>query len=116
MVSEFGFEASEDGPVEQQGTYAFQSNSIAYHLGVFDEKPWLGGAVYWALEDFVCRPEWAGGNPDPDPPIFQKGLIDLAGNLKPSFAGVQQAFRATAQVGPVANATPPRTGSASASR
>jgi len=130
FVSEFGFEASQDGPVEQQGTYAFQSNSITYHLGVFDEKPWLGGAVYWALEDFVCRPEWAGGNPDPDPPVFQKGLINLQGQLKPSFAGVQQAFRATVQVGgtsplpaptvspapPAAGTSPRRSGSAAASQ
>jgi beta-glucuronidase len=122
FVSEFGFEASQDGPVEQQGTYAFQSNSIAYHLSVFGEKPWLGGAVYWALQDFVCRPEWAGGNPEPDPPIFQKGLITQAGQLKPSFAGVQQAFRATVQVGGAGAPAPPAkakrtpTGSAAASQ
>ena len=130
FVSEFGFEASRPGPVEEYGTYAFQSDAIGYHLGVFDEKPWLGGAVYWALEDFVCRPEWAGGNPDPDPPVFQKGLINLQGQLKPSFAGVQQAFRATVQVGgtsplpaptvspapPAAGTSPRRSGSAAASQ
>jgi beta-glucuronidase len=106
FVSEFGFEASQDGPVEQMGTYAFQTNAIQYHLGVFDEEPWLGGAVYWALQDFVCRPEWAGGNPEPDPPLFQKGLIDQQGQAKPSFAAVQQAFKATVQVGGAA-ASPP---------
>ena len=100
LVSEFGFEASSDGPVEEQGTYAFQANSIAYHLSVFARKPWLAGAVYWALQDFVCRPDWAGGNPFPDPPIFQKGLIDLHGQLKPAFAVVRQSYRATVQIAP----------------
>jgi beta-glucuronidase len=116
FVSEYGFEASQAGPVEQQGTYAFQTDAIEYHLGVFDEKPWLGGAVYWALQDFECRPEWAGGNPEPDPPLFQKGLIDQAGQAKPAFAAVQQAYRATVQVGgpPAAKATRRRTGSARA--
>lgn len=98
FVSEFGFEASRPGPVEEYGSYAFQSNSIAYHLGVFAQRPWLAGAVYWALEDFECRPTWAGGNPLPSPPLFQKGLFDVNGNPKPSFAGVQQAYRATVQV------------------
>ncbi|HEY5319058.1 MAG TPA: glycoside hydrolase family 2 TIM barrel-domain containing protein [Solirubrobacteraceae bacterium] len=98
FVSEFGFEADRVGPVEEQGTYAFQSDSVAYHLAVFAQKPWLAGAVYWDLQDFICRPMWAGGNPLPDPPFFQKGVVDEYGNLKPSFAGVEQAFRATVQV------------------
>jgi beta-glucuronidase len=98
FVSEFGFEANRAGPVEEYGTYAFSSDAIAYHLGVFARKPWLAGAVYWALQDFACRPTWAGGNPIADPPFFHKGLVDLSGNLKPTFAGVEQAFRATVQI------------------
>lgn len=127
FVSEFGFEADRAGPVEEQGTYAFQADSIAYHLGVFAQRPWLAGAVYWALQDFVCRPLWAGGNPLPDPPFFHKGLIDLNGNPKPTFAAVQQAFRATVQIAraPVApypiakrgrRRTTPRTGTGRAWR
>lgn len=98
FVSEFGFEANRPGPVEEYGTYAFGSDAIAYHLGVFAQRPWLAGAVYWALQDFACRPLWAGGNPLPDPPFFHKGLVDLLGNVKPTFATVQQAFHATAQI------------------
>ncbi|MDQ6777085.1 MAG: hypothetical protein M3071_12915 [Actinomycetota bacterium] len=98
FVSEFGFEADRAGPVEEYGTYAFQGDAIAYHLGTFAQRPWLAGAVYWALQDFVCRPLWAGGDPLPDPPFFHKGLVDLNGNLKPTFAGVAQSFRATVQV------------------
>jgi beta-glucuronidase len=99
MVSEFGFEANRDGPLEERGTYGFQANAAAYHLSVFASKPWLSGAVYWALQDFVCRPAWAGGNPSPDPPFFHKGLVDLQGGLKPSFAAVAAAFAGVVQVG-----------------
>jgi beta-glucuronidase len=120
MITEFGFEASSDGPVEDQGTYAFQTNSIAYHLSVFAQKPWLSGAVYWALQDFVCRPGWMGGNPFPDPPIFQKGLLDLQGQPKPAFDAVKQAYRTTVQIGPFTptgvTPYPLRTGTAGASR
>jgi beta-glucuronidase len=99
FVSEFGFEANRDGPVEERGTYGFQANSAAYHLSVFATKPWLSGAAYWALQDFVCRPAWSGGNPWPDPPFVHKGVVDLRGGLKPSFAAVAAAFGAVAQVG-----------------
>jgi len=116
FVSEFGFEAGSSGPVEDQGTYAFQANSIAYHLGEFAQRPYLAGAVYWALQDFVCRPGWAGGNPSPDPPIFQKGLIDMDGNPKPAFAVVQQSYRATVQVAPRARRVSARGDSGAGSR
>jgi beta-glucuronidase len=100
FVSEFGFEANRDGPVEERGTYGFQTNSALFHLAVAGSKPWLAGAVYWALQDFVCRPAWSGGNPWPDPPYFHKGLVDLAGGLKPAFAAVAAAFGDVAQVAP----------------
>ena len=48
----------------------------------------------------------------------RQGLIDQAGQAKPAFAAVQQAYRATVQVGgpspPAAKATRRRTGSAPA--
>jgi beta-glucuronidase len=100
MVSEFGFEANRDGPVEERGTYEFQSNSAAYHLGVFATKSWLSGAIYFALQDFVSRPGWGGGDPWPDPPWVQKGLVDPSGNLKPAFAVVSAIYHATAQLAP----------------
>jgi beta-glucuronidase len=99
FVSEFGFEANREGPVEERGTYAFQLDSALYHLGVFAQKPWLAGAVYWALQDFVCRPGWNGGNPVSDPPFFHKGLVDLQGDPKPAYAAVAATYAATVQVG-----------------
>ena len=77
-----------------------QANSIAYHLGVFSTKHWLSGAIYFALQDFAARPNWGGGDPWPNPPWVQKGLVDLSGNLKPAFAVVSSIFHATRQIAP----------------
>ena len=100
MVSEFGFDANRDGPVEERGTYEFQSDSAAYHLGVFASKPWLAGAIYYTLQDYASRPGWAGGNPWGTPPFVQKGLIDLNGNSKPAFPVVSAIYHATSQIAP----------------
>lgn len=102
MVTEFGFEANRDGPVEERGTYPFQSNAAAFHLDVFATKPWLSGALYFTLQDFAVTPGWTGGNPWPDPPFLHKGLIDLHGQAKPAFAVVAQIFHATRQIGALA--------------
>jgi beta-glucuronidase len=99
MVTEFGFEANRTGPVEERGTYAFQSDAAAFHLGVFASKPWLSGAMYFALQDFAVTPGWTGGNPLADPPFLHKGLLDLSGHEKPAFSVVSQIFHTTRQVG-----------------
>jgi beta-glucuronidase len=104
MVTEFGFEANRHGPVEERGTYEFQADAAAYHLGVFATKPWLSGAIYFALQDFAARPGWGGGDPWPSPPWVQKGLVDPAGNLKPAFGTVSSIFHATTQLGPLRRA------------
>ena len=100
FVSEFGFDGSRHGPVEERGTYEFQSNSAAYHLHVFATKPWLSGAIYWLLQDFAASPGATGGNPWPDPPFVQKGLFDLLGNPKPAFSVVASIYKATVQIAP----------------
>ncbi len=99
FVSEFGFEGSRNGPVEERGTYASQSNATAFHLGVFASKPWLSGAIYFPLQDFAARPGWDGGDPQGDPPWVQKGLVDRQGNPKPAFSIVQSIYRSTRQIG-----------------
>ena len=98
MISEFGAEANREGPVEERGTYAFQRDFLAFHLAVYATKPWLSGAIWWALQEFRVRPFWDGGNPRPESPIHQKGLVTLDGVRKPAFADVQAAFRATRQI------------------
>jgi beta-glucuronidase len=97
MVTEFGAEANRDGPVEEKGTFAFQQDFVRYHLGVYATKPWLSGVLYWALNEFRVKPQWAGGNPRPASPIHQKGLIAYDRERKPAYADVQGSFRATRQ-------------------
>jgi beta-glucuronidase len=101
-VTEFGFDANRDGPVEERGTYEFQSNTIANHLGVFASKPYLSGAMYFALQDYWAWQGYSGGNPRPDSPLNQKGVVDQQGRHKLSFPVVSQIFHQTVQIGPVA--------------
>ena len=100
LVTEFGFEANRHGPVEERGTYEFQANAIAYHLGVFATKPWLSGAIYFALQTFAAKPGWGGGDPLPDPPWVEKGLVSQIGAPKPAFSVVSAIYHATIQIAP----------------
>jgi beta-glucuronidase len=100
VISEFGAEANRSGPVEERGTFEFQNDFIGFHLGVFATKPWLSGAIWWALQEFRVRPNWDGGNPRPNPPIHEKGVVTFDGALKPGFAELQRRFRATPQIAP----------------
>lgn len=99
MVTEFGAEANRDGPVQERGTYAFQSDFVDYHLGVYATKPYLSAAVYWALEEFRVRPQWDGGDPHPNPPFHEKGLVSRTGVKKPAYYEIQRIYRATRQFG-----------------
>ena len=100
LVTEFGFDGNRTGPVEEYGTYQFQANMLAYHLGVMASKTWLSGAILQTLQDFVAYPGYNGGNPWPASPINQKGLVDLYGSEKPAFAVVAASYRSTQQIGP----------------
>jgi beta-glucuronidase len=100
LISEFGFDANRNGPVEERGTYQFQSDAAAYHLHVFASKPWLSGAIYFMLQDAATFLGYSGGNPWPQPPFDQKGLVDQYDNPKPAFATVASIYRATMQIAP----------------
>ncbi|MEA2244209.1 MAG: beta-glucuronidase [Solirubrobacteraceae bacterium] len=97
FVSEFGAEANRSGPVEEKGTYEYQQDFVNFHLGVHASKPWLSGSIYWALQEFRVRPNWDGGNPHPDPPIHQKGLLRFDGSKKPAWFDVERLFKSTQQ-------------------
>ena len=98
MVTEFGAEANRDGPAEEKGTWQFQREWIDYHLRVYASKPWLSGAVYWALNEFRIKPDWEGGNPRPAPPLHQKGLLGYdTWARKPAWDDVRRWFSQTAQ-------------------
>jgi len=99
VVSEFGAEANRSGPADERGTYQFQSQFVTGQLGVFAATPWLSGAIYWALSDFLVRPGWTGGNPYPTPPLFSKGLLAFDGAAKPAWTVVHQAYTSTQQIG-----------------
>jgi beta-glucuronidase len=122
MITEFGFEGSANGPVEQRGTYQFQTAAAAFHLGVFASKPYISGAMWFALQNFAARPGWGGGDPFPNPPFVQKGEIDIAGNpVQPLFSTIQSIYESTVQIAPAVTAprrrtTGARTGSARGSR
>jgi hypothetical protein len=98
VISEFGAEANRSGPAEEKGTYEFQQDFVNHHLGVYATKPWLSGAIYWALQEFRVRPNWDGNNPRPQPPIHQKGLVTFDGAPKPAFADVQRIYTSTPQI------------------
>jgi beta-glucuronidase len=100
FITEFGFDGNRNGPVEERGTYQFQANAVAFHLGVFASKPWLSGAMYFLLQDTVAFPGYSGGNPWPDPPFNQKGLLGLDGNPKPAWSVVASAYHQTVQIAP----------------
>lgn len=96
-VTEFGAEANRIGPVEERGTYEFQQAFVNFHLEEIAKHPWLSGATYWALQEFRVRPNWDGGNPRPNPPFHQKGIITLTGEKKPAYFDIQRLFRAVEQ-------------------
>ncbi|HWT25583.1 MAG TPA: glycoside hydrolase family 2 TIM barrel-domain containing protein [Solirubrobacteraceae bacterium] len=97
-VTEFGAEANRDGPVEEKGTWAAQEAFANYHLGVYATKPWLSGASYWALNEFRIHPGWEGGNPRPQPPIHQKGLLMYGTwQRKPAWNDVRRWYARTPQ-------------------
>jgi beta-glucuronidase len=100
FVTEFGFDANRNGPVEERGTYQFQANAAAYHLAVFASKPWLSGAIYFLLQDSISFVSYTGGNPWPDPPFLHKGLLDFQGNQKPAWGMVASSYRRTRQIAP----------------
>jgi beta-glucuronidase len=99
LVSEFGAEANRSGPVEEKGTFEFQQDFVRYHLAVHGSKPWLSGSLYWTLQEFRVRPNWEGGNPLPNPPFHEKGLLRMDGSKKPAWLDVQRLFKATPQLG-----------------
>ena len=93
FVTEFGAEANRDGPIDEKGTYAFQSELLRYHLETYHQKnAFINGAIVWILRDFRVQPGWDGGNPKPTPPVLRKGLVDELGNRKPAFYDVRDMF------------------------
>ena len=100
MISEWGYGADRTGPVEDRGTYAYQVDEMKFSMGVFARKPWLSGAIWFAMQDFAAKPGFDGGDPLGHPPIVDKGVLDQFGNEKPSFAVMSSLYHATRQIAP----------------
>jgi beta-glucuronidase len=100
MVTEFGFGANRNGPIEVRGTYQYQDDNITYALGVMNQMSWLAGAIWFPLQDFAAEPGYDGGEPIGDPPFVDKGVIDQYGNKKPGYDVMQALFDATQQLTP----------------
>ena len=94
-MTEFGAEATMDGPVSQKQTYAFQSDYIRRTLSIVGSLPFMSGAIYWTLREFAVKPYWDGGA-HPHHPIrdslHHKGLISYAGTRKPAWNVAAQLF------------------------
>jgi hypothetical protein len=98
VMTEFGAEATYDGPAKVKETYAFQTNYIRKTLRVVKNESFLSGAIYWTLQEFAVKPEWDGGAKRAGVPrdaIHNKGLITYDGRFKPAWTTTKQLFAAT---------------------
>jgi hypothetical protein len=68
---------------------------VRFHLDAYAKRPFVNGAVAWILKDFKVRPEWTGGNPQPESPWNQKGLVDREDHRKPAFGVTARIYRKT---------------------
>ncbi|MFL5841869.1 MAG: glycoside hydrolase family 2 protein, partial [Thermoleophilaceae bacterium] len=93
FVTEFGAEGNRSGPREEKGTYEFQKEFMRFHLATYAKRPWISGAIAWVLQDFKVRPQWTGGNPQPDSPWLRKGVVDERGRHKLAWSPTRKSFR-----------------------
>ena len=55
--------------VDEKGTYSFQRQLVEDHLATYDSKPFVNGALVWALRDFRVRPQWVRSLHAPAPAL-----------------------------------------------
>src|SRR3712207_771271 len=90
VLTEFGAEATKDGPATEKQTYAFQAAYLDGMLDAVARSP-ADGAIYWTLHEFAVKPFWDGlTNADPRPDvavdaIHNKALISYDGRRKPAW-------------------------------
>ena len=97
MVTEFGAEANRDGRSRRRAPTPSSRTSSLPARRLRARSRGCSGAIYWALQEFRVRPDWDGGNPRPQPPLHQKGLITYDGVRKPAYFDVQRIYKATKQ-------------------
>ena len=96
MITEFGAEATFDGPEHVKETFAFQANYVDKTLDIVDRASWLSGAIYWTAREFYVKPNWDGGaeRAVPRDALHNKGLISYDGVPKPAFYEAKRRFEA----------------------
>jgi beta-glucuronidase len=87
VLTEFGAESTFQGPASEKETFAFQSLYVRQVLDIVEQRPFVGGAIYWTLREFAVKPNWDGGakRPVPRDGIHHKGLITYSGHRKPAW-------------------------------
>jgi beta-galactosidase/beta-glucuronidase len=98
IITEFGAEATLNGPASEKQTYQFQRNYLVNTLRVVDEEPWLAGAICWTAREFYVKPRWDGGAGIPSEDrdaLHNKGLLHYDGSPKPAFTEAQRLFART---------------------
>jgi beta-glucuronidase len=97
LITEFGAEATFDGPPTVKETFAFQSRYVDRTLDIVERTNWLSGAIYWTAREFYVKPDWDGGaeRDVPRDALHNKGLITYDGAPKPAFYEAKRRFQAT---------------------
>jgi len=101
IVSEFGAESNTLNASGAPGSYGFQSDLLARHIGVYAADPKLTGMLVWDLRDYPLVPQFYGGSIVFKLPslkliegINQKGLFTYGESAKPAAAVVARLFKA----------------------
>jgi len=98
VMTEFGAEATENGPASDKQTYAFQKSYINETLNLAADLPQLSGAIYWTLQEFAVKPNWDGGaqtNAALRNSIHHKGVIARDGTRKPGWHALRDDIAST---------------------
>ena len=98
VMTEFGAEATMDGPANVKETYAFQSRYIDSNLSLIRRLGFMSGAIYWTLREFAVKPDWDGGakRDVPRDSIHNKALLHYEdGRRKPAWDVVARHFATT---------------------
>jgi beta-glucuronidase len=113
VMTEFGAEATMDGPVDVKETFAFQADYLKHYLEMLERLPFMGGGIYWTLREFAVKPRWDGGAERKQVQrdgIHNKGLIDYeTGARKPAWKIAAREFART----PLYSSSQPRAVAAS---
>jgi beta-glucuronidase len=100
VMTEFGAEGREElagAPIDKKGGYAFQAMLAGRTLDVVDRTPFLSGAIYWTMREFLIYPGWTGGagrraaQYEPNT-LHQKGLLTYEGAKKPAWQVVHDDY------------------------